>query len=278
MNEKRPSKIYGSPRFYASPLVVGWTEDSGKLGSKVIEYLNKKLGAREFARIKPVDFFPPLGGVSIIDDVARFPESKFYYCPERNFVFFRSSPPRAEWYWFLNSVLSVAEQGCQVKELYTIGGMVSLSAHTAYRELSAVANSPEMKKTLSRYDLTLDMNYQTPSGQRPTLSSFLLWIAKRRNIPGASLWVSIPFYLLGVEDPQAWKEPLRFFDQRFALGLDFTDLDEEIGRQNEQLAQLRARSHEIDNCIGKLEANLGLTGEENEKLVKEVEDLLRKRD
>ena len=277
MEGKCPFKIYGNPRFQTSSLVVGWTEDSGKLGSKVIDYLNKKLGAQEFAEIEPVDFFP-LGGVSIIDDVAYFPESKFYYCPGRDLVFSRSSPPRAEWHRFLNSVLDVAEQHCQAKELYTIGGMVSLSAHTAPRELLAVVNSPEMKKTLSPYDLRLDMNYQTPSGQRPTLSSLLLWIAKGRNIPGVSLWVPIPFYLVELEDPQAWREPLKFFDQRFDLGLDFSDLDEEIRRQNEQLAQIRARLPEIDNYIRRLEINLGLTAKENEKLVKEIEEFLGKRD
>jgi proteasome assembly chaperone (PAC2) family protein len=277
LDDKRPFEIYEEPQFQSSSLVVGWTEDSGKLGSEVISYLHKKLWADEFAEIEPADFFP-LDGVSIIDDVAHISESKFYYCQEMNLVFFPSSPPRAEWYRFLNSVLDVAEQYCHVKELYTVGGIVSLEPHTAPRELLAVANSPEMKKALSRYDLSLDMNYQTPPGQRPTLSSYLLWMAKKRSIPGASLWVPIPFYLMAVEDPQAWKEPLKFFDQRFALGLDFTDLDEEIERQNEQLAQLRACSPEIDSYIRRLEIKLSLTEEENEKLVKEVEEFLRKRD
>ena len=277
MNEKHPFKIYRKPQIQASSLVVGWAEDSGKLGSKVIDYLNKKLGAQEFAEIEPADFFP-LDGVSIIDDVAHLAESKFYYCQERNLVFFRSSPPRAEWYRFLNSVLDVAEQYCQAKELYTIGGMVSLGAHTTPRELLAVANCSEMKENLSRYDLTLDLNYQTPSEQRPTLSSYLLWIAKRRNIPGASLWAPMPFYLIPVEDPQSWKEPLKFFDRRFDLGLDFTELDEEIRRQNEQLAQLRARFPEIDNYIRRLEINLSLTAEENEEMIEEIEKFLRKRD
>lgn len=277
MDNKRPYEIYGEPQFQSSSLVVGWVEDSGKLGSEVIEYLNTKLSADEFATMEPVDFFP-LDGVSIIDDVAHIPESKFYYCQERNLILFQSSPPRAEWYRFLNSVLDVAEQYCHVKELYTVGGMVSLEPHTAPRELLAVVNSPGMRKALSRYDLSLDMNYQTPPGQRPTLNSFLLWMAKERNIRGANLWVPIPFYLIAVKDPQAWKEPLKFFDQRFVLGLDFTDLGKEIERQNEQLAQLRLRFPEIDSYIRRLEINLSLTEEENEKLVKEVEEFLRRRD
>ena len=275
MSEKCPFKIYGEPEFQSSALVVGWSEDAGKLGTKVVHYLNRKLGGREFGEIEPEDFFH-LGGVSIEDDIARFPESKFYRCQEKSLVIFKSKPPRSEWYKFLNSVLDVAEHYCHAKELYTIGGMVSLSPHTARRELLATVNSPEMKKALSRYDLSMDMDYETRRGQRPTLSSFLLWIAKGRKIAGASLWVPIPFYLVAVEDPQAWKKPLEFFNQRFGLGLNFGDIDEEIKRQNEKIAQLRIRSPEIDNYIGKLESNISLTEQENESLIKEIERFMGK--
>ncbi|MCK4697658.1 MAG: PAC2 family protein, partial [Dehalococcoidia bacterium] len=115
-------------------------------------------------------------------------------------------------------------------------------------------------------------------GQRPTLSSFLLWVAKRRNMAGASLWVPVPFYLVSTEDPQAWRITVEFLDKRFGLGIDFRDLDEEVARQNEKIAQVRIRFPEIDDYIRKLESNLGVTQEENEKLVKEIEEFLRKRD
>jgi predicted ATP-grasp superfamily ATP-dependent carboligase len=277
LTEEYPFKIYAKPEFQSSSLIVSWAEDAGKLGPKVVDYLNKKLGSQEFAEIEPVDFFP-LGGVSVENDVAQFPESKFHHCQPYSLVIFKSSSPRAEWYKFLNLVLDVAEHYCHVKELYTIGGMVSFGAHTAPRELFALANSPEIKEVLSQYNLARDMDYQTPPGQRPTLSSFLLWVAKRRNIAGASLWVPIPFYLVAMEDPQAWKKTLQFLDKRFNLKMDFTDLDEEIGRQNEKMAQLRIRSPEIDSYIRRLESNLSLTEEEGERLVKKIEESLGKRD
>ncbi len=277
MSEKYPFKIYRKPKLESSSLVIGWSEDAGKLGPKVVDYLNKKLGGKEFGEIEAEHFFP-LEGVSVGDDIAQFPESKFYYCQQKNLVIFKSDSPRFEWYRFLNSVLDVAEHYCHVKELYTIGSMISPSAHTAPRELLAVANSPEMKKVLSQYDLAGDLDYETPPGQRPTLSSFLQWVARRRNIAGASLWVPIPFYLISTEDPRAWRKTVEFFDKRFGLGLDFTDLDEEVARQNEKIAQVRIRFPEIDNYIQKLESNLSLTQEENEKLVQEIEGFLRKRE
>ena len=277
MSQNHAIKIYGRPELQSSSLVVGWSEDAGKLGPKVIDYLNSKLGAKEFGEIEPAAFFP-LRGVSVEGDVAQFPESKFYCCQEKNLVTLKSNLPRFEWYEFLNSVLDVAEHYCHAKELYTVGGMVSLSAHTAPRELLAIANSPEMKQVLSQHDVARNMDYETPPGQRPTLSSFLLWVAKSRNVAGASLWVPVPFYLVATEDPQAWRKTVEFLDKRFDLEIDFGDLDKEAARQNEKIAQLRNRFPQLDDYIRRLESNLALTEEENEKLVKEIEDFLRKRD
>ena len=276
MSEDLPSKILARPELPSSCLVVAWSEDSGKLGPKVVDYLNKKLDGQECAQIDPDDFFP-LDGVSVEGDVAQFPESKFYWCQGKNLVIFKSTPPRSDWYEFLNSVIDIAERLCKVKVLYTIGGMVSLSAHTAPRALLAVANSPEAKEVLSEYELASDLDFETPPGQRPTLSSFLLWVAKRRNIVGANLWVPIPFYLVAAEDPRAWRKIAGFLDTRFGLGIDFEDLDEEVAKQDHKIAQVRKQTPEIDGYINRLESNLSLSADESEKLVKDMEELLRRR-
>ncbi|MFO7773937.1 MAG: PAC2 family protein [Dehalococcoidia bacterium] len=276
MSQGHPVKVYKEPGLGPSSLVLGWREDAGNLGGKVADYLNRKLKGQEFAEVDAQYFFP-LGGVAIKGDVARFPESKFYACPEHELVIFQSDSPGAEWYKFLNSVLDVAEHNCQVRELYTIGAMVGFSAHTTPRQLFSVANSRETKEALSQYDLVTDMNYQTPPGERPTLNSFLLWIAKARNIPGASLWVPIPFYLTTVEDAQAQKKVLSFLNERLDLKIDFADLDQEIREQSEKLAQTRSRFPEIDDYINRLESNLMLSEEENGELIKRIEDALRER-
>lgn len=277
MSQVYPIKIYREVNFRCSSLVLGWSEDMSNLGRKTTSYLNRKLKGQEFAEIEPEDFFS-LGGVAIEGNLAQFPESKFYACREHELVVFQSDSPGAEWYKFLNSVFDVAEHHCQVKELYTIGAMVSFSAHNTPRQLLAVVNSAEMKESLGQYDLARDMDYQTPPGERPTLNSFLLWIAKGRNIPGVSLWVPIPFYLAAVEDAQAQKKVLSFLNERLDLKLDFSDLDQEILEQNEQLAQARSRFPQIDDYINRLESNLMLSEEENGELIKQIEDFLREAD
>jgi proteasome assembly chaperone (PAC2) family protein len=119
------------------------------------------------------------------------------------------------------------------------------------------------------------MDYQTSPGERPTLNSFLLWVAKGRNIPGVSLWVPIPFYLAAMEDAQAQKKILSFLDERLDLKIDFSDLDQKIREQNEQLARVRSRFPQIDDYINRLESNLMLSEEENGELIKKIEDFLR---
>jgi proteasome assembly chaperone (PAC2) family protein len=153
--------------------------------------------------------------------------------------------------------------------------MISFGAHTTPRQLLGIANSVEMKETLSQYDLNSDMDYQTQPGERPTLNSFLLWLARDRDIPAASLWVPIPFYLAAMEDAQAERKVLSFLDERLGLKIDFYDLDQEVRRQNEQLARARSRFPQIDDYINRLESNLMLSEQENGELVKKIEDFLR---
>ncbi len=274
MSERRPFKLFIKPKLESSSLVIAWNQDAGRVGTKVTDYLNKELASRELAEIDPEGFFS-LSGVSVEDDIAQFPESKFYWCRGKSLVIFKSDIPRYEWYEFLSLVLDIAEKYCKVKEIYTVGGMVSPGAHTTPRLLLSVANSTEMKRMLRQYDLISDMDYETQDGQRPTFSSFLLWAAKKRNIAGASLWVPVPFYLLAVEALGSCKKVMEFFDRRFDLNINFAGMDDEITKQNRKIAQIRSQLPELDGYISKLENNLGLTVDESEKLVKELEEWLR---
>lgn len=273
MSERQSLSIDREAMPGARALVVGWTEDAAKLGSGVTGYLNERLGGEEFAEIVPEEFFP-LGGVAVEGDVARFPESKFYWCEGKGLVVLRSNPPRSEWLRFLDLVLDVAE-GCGATEVYTVGGMVYLGAHTFPRELLALANSAAMKDLMAEYGLARDIDYESPPGQRPTLNSFLLWAAKRRNVAAASLWVPVPFYLVGARDPLAWLKVIEFLDERFDLGIDLAAMDEDAVGQETRMTDLRRNSPEIDSYISKLESGLGLTQEESESLVRGVEEFLR---
>jgi len=270
--EKGLFEIYRAPKLRNPALIVGWqTQDVGKLSSNILRFLNEKLGGQEIAEIKPVGFFP-LGGAVFRDNLIQVPESKFWACEKNDLLIFRSEEPRYEWYKFLTTVLDFAEHYCHIKELYTISGTPSLAAHTTPRRILAVYNQPEFQKIIQGYGLE-DMTWEGP----PAISSYLLWAAERRDIPGLSLWPEIPFYLAAGEDAMATKLTLSFLNRRFSLGLDLGELDLEVRNQNEKIAQLRRENAEINTYINRLESGLSLNEEEQVKLAREVYELLEKR-
>ena len=277
MSEGHGFKIYGTPRLQNPCLIVGWSQDVGGLGPKVLDFLIRKLHPQEFAQFNPAGFFS-LAGVPVEDNVIQFPQSKFYASEEKDLLLFQSDGPSQAHYEFLMLILDVAEQICKVKEFYTVGGIISLMAHTSPRRVSAVVNQPLLKKPLSEYSVSTNLEYQSPLGVRPTLSSFLLWVAQRRNIAGANLWIEVPFYLAALEDPRAYKQVLSVLDQRLNLGLDFAELEQEIEQQNRQIAELKEQEGDVHRYITMLERGIMLSEKESETLASKVAEFLQKKD
>jgi len=269
-----PLKITALPGFKNSSMVVGWGGDAGRLGEAVTDYLIDKLDGRLYCEIDPSEYFP-LGGVSIEDDLVQFPVSQFYVCPDHNLVIFKSDPPCFELYQFFQQVLDIAEQSCHVKEVYSIGGIVSMYPHTIPRQLLGAFSSVSMKERFRDIDIESDLNYETPMGQKPTLNTYLLWVIRNRKISGANLLIPVPFYFLSLDDPKAQKRILEFFNKRFRFGFDLREFDEDIKSQNQLINEARDIYPEIDEYFGKLESNLRLSEDENMKLVKMLEEYLK---
>jgi len=262
--------VRSQPDLENASLIVGWQEDAGKLGPKVIDYLNRHIKAKVFCEVEPVDFFP-LDRVAIDNDIAQFPISRFYAGTRKDLVLFESTQPPHERYGFLNSVLDVGEYYCKIKELYTISGTISPIAHTTPRRLMAVFNQPEFQRRLRSYGLE-DMTWEGP----PAINSFLLWLAQKRGIPGVSLWPEVAFYLAPTEDLKAIKAVLSFFNGRFDLGLGLTGLDSQIRDQNEKIARLRREDPQIDRHIRTLEVGLSLNEDEQLILARGVTEFLER--
>jgi len=261
-------KFSEQPTFENPSLIVGWDKDAGQLSQKVIEYINKKIKSRSFCEVEPADFFS-LAGVTIEKNMAQFPEVKFY-CGQRNdLVVFQGGEPIFERYRFLNDISDLVQSYCKIKNLYTISGTISSIAHTDSRKILAVYNQQEFQNQLAGFGLE-DMSWEG----KPAISSFLLWVAKRKGIPGVSLWTQIPFYLAASEDFQAIKLTLSFLNQRFNLELDFKNLDEQIDEQNKKIEQLRQEDPETNRHIATLESGLSLSEEEQFELIKSVNEIL----
>ena len=275
MTEGSLYEVYEAPGLQNPSLIAGWSPDAGRSGPVAVDFLNRRLGTQACAAIEALPFFH-LGGVSIEDDVVQFPESKFCCCPEKDLLIFKSDTPAKEHYRFLVTILDIARH-YRVKEIYTVGGIVSLMVHTSPRRVFTVVNQPPLKETLMQYGVEMGLDYDTPTGSRPTLSSYLLWAAARRQLAGISLWVDVPFYLAIIEDPRACKQLLVFLNRRFGLGMDFAELDLAIEKQDGAIEQLRKGNETVAKYLEILERGITLNQDEQERMTAEVTEFLERR-
>ena len=274
MNQSPFIKTFGEPPTGPSTLVVTWNEDGGRLGPGIAEYLAWKLPFHLLAEVEPELFFP-LAGVSIDNDAAKFPYIRFYYCPEKSLVVLRTDPPAFEWHAFLEQVLGLAQDLCHVKEVYTVGSMITLAHHNQPRQLLSVSNSADMKRALTQYDVYTGMEYQSSNGQHPSMASYVMWAAARKNMPGANLWIPIPFYLSMSKDVRSWKRALQFLNERLSMDIDLTDLDSVADRNDAKIADVIGRVPHLGEYMRKIQSSSPLTQEESEQLAREVTEALR---
>ncbi len=273
MNDRpSPIKFISHPDLDNPALIVSWTGDTGGLGARVTDHLVSLLGGQPFCEIEPVEFWP-FDGVAVEKSVIQFPKVHFVSGKRRDLVIFQSPPPAFNWYRLLDAMLEAAQQ-INVREVFAVGAMVSMTAHTAPRQVLATFSSPQIKDALVGYDLGRGWDFETPPGQRPTLNSFLVWAAQRRNMLAVALWVPEPFYLVSSDDPRARRRVLSFFDERFNLGLDYSGLDREVSEQDARIEKIRAESPEADQALKKLAAGETLAQEESQRLATEIERTL----
>jgi predicted ATP-grasp superfamily ATP-dependent carboligase len=257
------------PRLEKPSLIVGWTRDIGAISRGVVDFLADAPGASRFGEIKPVGFFP-VGGVTIEDDVARFAQSRLTSNEKNNLVILRSDEPQSHKYEFLNAVLDLAEHYNGAEALYTINGIGSMIPHTATRRVFMVSNDPVLQRELRRF-VPAGLAWQGP----PHTSTYLLWLAKNRHLPGVGLWVEVPFYLADSQDFQAIRTAVTLLAGIFGWDYDLDELDRHIAEQDETLTQLREEDPEIDAKIRILEQGETLDRDEQQEVVEAVQGALK---
>lgn len=270
---RNPVRIYKTAPLQNPPLLVSWhTQDLGKLGGEVTNFLIKELNGQLIGEIDPLGFFS-FGGVRFKEDLVQVQESQFWALEEQNLLIFKSDEPLFEHYQFLNTILNFVKDHYQTQELYTLSGAISFIPHTRPRRIWTVFNHSEMKQRLQDSGLE-PMTWEGP----PAISSYLLWVARAKGILGMSLWPEIPFYLSNRQDPQAIGQILSFLDRKFNLRLDLVEWEIATAILNKKISRLREENPEIEKSLSLLEKGMSLDENDQLKLTKEISELLRERD
>jgi len=263
-----PLRFSSQPRLERSSFIAGWTKDIGAVSRLAADYLIKTSDAGAFCQVDPAGFYA-VGGVTVTDDVAQFPLSRFFYSQSHSAVILRADEPQSNRYEYLSAVLDLAQQYAGATGLYTINGIAALTAHTTPRRVFGAFNDVAMQRRLQQL-VPSDANWQGP----PHVSTYLLWLAGRRHLPGVNLWVEVPFYLADYEDHQSVKAVVSLLSMMLGWELDLSELDRLAADQSGKLALLED-DPEIREKIRALEGGLSLNRQEQTELTEAVGSALK---
>ncbi len=278
---KSPLTIYKRPRLRDPYLILGWA-DSGLVGTSTIDYLVEKLGAEEFGEIEPYDF-SPLPNSLIKEGVLQeieYPASTFYYCKNKesanDLIMFASKPPAVNHYRLANLILDVAEL-CEVRRIYTAGGIYANVTHSEKPRVFAVTNNPALKRWVKRFGADLGVDYYGPT----SMNGLILGVAKSRKIDGISLWGRVPNYISEIPNPQVCQAILMVLTRMLGIKIDFSEIEAEARHSSKQIEELvsyvRQQDPELDQHIEKLERGMSVEASEEDKqrFFEEIEEFLR---
>ncbi len=258
--------IYKKPLLQGGSLVVGWqSADLGKVGMTIMDDLIEGLACEPVADIDPLDFFP-FDGADFRSNLVQVPEARFWASEENNILLFKSDEPSQQHYQFLTSVLDFASEICNINKVYTINAVPSMITHMQSRKILTVYNREGLRDELQEYDDVENMEWEGP----PAISSYLLWVARRRGLDGISLWPEIPFYLSALEDPGAIRTTMLFLNQRLFLPFDLELLESRDDELVQKMARLREQNTEINELLDKIENEVALNEQEQMTLTQEV--------
>ena len=265
-------KYLASPELSHPTLIVGWRTDAGSIGERVLTYINEAMALKQLAEIEPVGYFQ-LSGVEVSNDVARLPDCRFYYSESSQIITVVSDIPSFEVHLFLKHILDLASK-LVVSHIVVLSGFPTMSSHNTPNPMLANFSTPLLKDWLSGDGVNTEIDYFSPPGQKPPISTYLTWEAKQRGIEAVSLWQPIPYYLAPFTDDTGAQRVISILRQKLAIPIDLELAHEAARKQREKVAALRLSTPDVEKYLNMLESNLSLTEYEAGALASAVRQAL----
>jgi len=218
-------KFYEKPILRNPIMVAGWP-GIGHVAIDAVKYLLKKLDAKLFAEIEPLNFFT-YEGVAVRGGIARLPRlpaSKFYYSKSHIandlIIFVGEAQPHDKGSKELaNILLDVAEE-FGVRRIYTAAAFPTSMDHKEEPKVWAVTNDESLLNLLINYNVRL-----LKQGSIAGLNGLLLGFAKQRKIRGICLLGEIPVYTMNIENPKSAKVVLGVLTEMLGIEIDMYELE-----------------------------------------------------
>lgn len=288
--------FYQRPSLRDPYLVLGFSgwPDAGAVSSRTLNYLIEKLDAVKFAQLEAEEFyyFPSLRPLIAVEGGEirgySFPSNDIFFWQSdlapHDLILFRGIEPHLRWWKFVNCILDLAEE-FNVRRLFTIGGTYDQIPHTREPKVSALTSHPQLLKELKLYNVNFT-TYYGPS----SIHSALLLACRQRGIEGISLWGHAPYYIQQPNPRVCHSILLRLLPM---LGIDIelndlmveaASLDAQVNKALSENQELLAYLKKLEEWYARQEAQEEVPSStdfpeapgEQEKLIKEIEEFLRR--
>jgi proteasome assembly chaperone (PAC2) family protein len=269
----------------------GWI-DAGRAATGAVRHLIGDLGAERLAAIDPEEFFvmtQERPEVRLKPDGEReihWPRSEFSaWRPDDGrdgLLFFSGPEPHQRWRTYTTAFLDVAER-CGVKRIVSLGALLASAPHSRPIRVTARCTEPDVRAMLEAWGIYRVPTYEGPTG----ISSVILDAAARRNMEHVGFMGQAPHYLPDSENPAAIETLVSYVARLLDLSPDMSHFAEAIQDFRVQCDRAVARDRATREHVRKLEQEYdAAAGEEppplpggeldSERLMREVEDFLRK--
>jgi len=281
------------PRDLATMVIAfgGWI-DAGRAATGALRHLVRDLPADRVARIDPEEFFVftlERPEVRLRADGGRdihWPKSEFFaWSPEdgrSGLLLFCGPEPHQRWRAYTKALLDMAER-CGVRRIVSLGALLAGAPHTRPVRVTARCTDAASRSLLEAWGIYRPPTYEGPTG----ISSVVLDAAEKRGIEHVGFMGQAPHYLQDSENPAAIQALVTCVARLLHLTPDMSHFAEAIEEFRTQCDRAVARDRATREHVKQLEqqydAEAGeerqpLSGEEldPDKLMREVEDFLRK--
>jgi proteasome assembly chaperone (PAC2) family protein len=269
----------------------GWI-DAGRAATGALRHLARDLRATRLARIVPEEFFVftqerpevrlrPDGGRDI-----HWPRSEFFaWDPGEGrdgLLLFSGPEPHQRWQTYTKAFLGVAER-CGVRRIVSLGALLAGAPHTRPVRVTARCTDPAAKSLLEAWGIYRPPTYEGPTG----ISTVVLDAAERLGMQHVGFMGQAPHYLPDSENPAAIKTLVSYVARLLDLSPDMSRFAEAIQDFRVQCDQAVARDRATREHVRKLEQEYDAAAAEeqqplpggeldSERLMREVEDFLRR--
>ena len=270
-----------------APILVaafaGWNDAAGA-ATTALESAAADLDATPVASIDPEEFFDfqvTRPSIRMSDGQTRsveWPSNVIVAArapsAERDLVLLSGVEPNLRWRTFASAVVDACER-LGVEMVVTLGALIADVAHSQPVPITGLASDPELVDRLSLNR----SNYEGPTG----IVGIVHDQCRQRGVPSASLWAAVPHYVAAVPNPKAALALLRRLEGLTGIAVEASELEDAMGRFDEQVDRAVSANPEIQELVARLEAeqeaSLGLGDEvpDGDELADDFQRFLRQR-